>query len=184
LLFLKNVLVLDLYGAYKFELIIVKELNIYRSTFFLTHAKLMTALLAEPCQTPAKLTHQKWRETQMPEKKTRERKVKEEPTERPAEAPVPAQRQRSPENVIFVGQKDTMNYVLATVLQFSKGSSEVSIKARGRLISKAVDVAEITRARFLQNKCKVKAIEIDTEEIKEEDRKRNVSTISIVLEKA
>jgi DNA-binding protein len=120
----------------------------------------------------------------MPEKKTRERKVKEEPTQRPAEAPAPAQRQRSPENVIFVGNKNTMNYVLATVLQFSKGSSEVSIKARGRVISKAVDVAEITRARFLQNKCKVKAIEIGTEEIKEEDRKRNVSTISIVLEKA
>jgi DNA-binding protein len=125
----------------------------------------------------------------MPEKKARDRKSKEESTEGAAEAPtaeapIPRQVRRSPENVIFVGQKNTMNYVLATVLQFSKGSNEVSIKARGRVISKAVDVAEITRVRFLQNKAKVKSIDIGTEEIKEDDRKRNVSTISIVLEKA
>lgn len=120
----------------------------------------------------------------MPEKKTRDRKNKDESEEGPVVAPSPRQGQRSPENVIYVGQKDTMNYVLATVLQFSKGSSEVSIKARGRVISKAVDVAEITRVRFLQNKAKVKSIDIGTEEIKEDDRTRNVSTISIVLEKA
>jgi DNA-binding protein len=122
----------------------------------------------------------------MPEKKAHERKevkdapkeVKDVPRERPEK------RERPPENVIFVGNKNTMNYVLATVLQFSKGSDNVAIKARGRVISKAVDVAEITRARFLQDKCKVKAIEIGTEVISEDNRKRNVSTISIVLEKA
>jgi DNA-binding protein len=119
----------------------------------------------------------------MPEKKTRDRR-KDEPVETSAEAASPRQGQRSPENVIFVGQKNTMNYVLAVVLQFSKGSSEVSIKARGRVISKAVDVAEIARVRFLQNKAKVKSIDIGTEEIKEDDRTRNVSTISIALEKA
>ena len=121
----------------------------------------------------------------MPEKKTRDRKeVKDVPKERPEikERP-PEMRQRPPENVIFVGQKNTMNYVLATVLQFSKGSNEVAIKARGRVISKAVDVAEITRARVLQDKCKIKGIEIGTEEISEDNRKRNVSTISISLVK-
>nr|MDO8097894.1 DNA-binding protein Alba [Candidatus Njordarchaeota archaeon] len=85
--------------------------------------------------------------------------------------------------MILVGTKGTMNYVLATVLQFNKGSSDVSIKARGRAISKAVDVAEITRTRFLQDKCKVKKIEIGTEEIKEDGGTRNVSTINIILEK-
>ena len=115
----------------------------------------------------------------MPEKKTRDRKgVKETPRERPEG------RERPPGNVILVGSKNTMNYVLATVLQFSKGSNDVAIKARGRIISKAVDVAEITRSRFLQDKCKVKGIEIGTEEITEDNRKRNVSTISITLEKA
>jgi DNA-binding protein len=114
----------------------------------------------------------------MPEKKTRDRKeVKEAPKERPEI------RERPPENVILVGSKNTMNYVLATVLQFSKGSNEVAIKARGRVISKAVDVAEITRSRFLQDKCKVKGIEIGTQEISEDDRKRNVSTITINLVK-
>lgn len=121
----------------------------------------------------------------MPEKKTRDRKeVKDAPKEvegTPKERP--ERREPPPENVIFVGSKNTMNYVLATVLQFSKGSNDVAIKARGRVISKAVDVAEITRARFLQDKCKIKGIEIGTEEMTEDNRKRNVSTISITLEK-
>jgi DNA-binding protein len=103
--------------------------------------------------------------------------------ETPTEREQGPERKRFPENVVLVGNKGTMNYVLATVLQFNKGSNDVSIKARGRAISKAVDVAEITRTRFLQDKCKVKKIEIGTEEIKEDDRTRNVSTINIILEK-
>ena len=103
--------------------------------------------------------------------------------ERPVESEHGSERRRFPENVILVGAKGTMNYVLATVLQFNKGSSDVSIKARGRAISKAVDVAEITKTRFLQDKCKIKNIEIGTEAIKEDGGTRNVSTISIVLEK-
>lgn len=115
----------------------------------------------------------------MPEKKVRDSKeVKDAPKEHPEK------RERPPENTIYVGNKNTMNYVLATVLQFSKGSDNVAIKARGRVISKAVDVAKITRARFLQDKCKVKSIEIGTEVISEDNIKRNVSTITIMLEKA
>ncbi len=43
-----------------------------------------------------------------------------------------------------------MNYVLAVLTQFNSGATEVSIKARGRAISRAVDVAEIVRKRFCQ----------------------------------
>jgi DNA-binding protein len=122
----------------------------------------------------------------MPEKKVHDRKEAKGAPMKPKEVPREQveRRERPPENVILVGTKNTMNYVLATVLQFSKGSDDVTIKARGRVISKAVDVAEITRGRFLQDKCKVKAIEIGTQEISEDGRKRNVSTISIVLQKA
>ena len=88
---------------------------------------------------------------------------------------------RTDENTIFVGNKPPMSYVLAVVTQFNGGSDEVTIKARGRAISRAVDTAEITRNRFVQE-AKVKEIKIGTESItNEEGRNSNVSSIEIVL---
>jgi DNA-binding protein len=86
------------------------------------------------------------------------------------------------ENVIYVGRKPPMSYVLAVVTQFNgNGSKDVIIKARGRSISTAVDTAEIVRNRFVQN-VKVKNITIDTESItNEEGRNSNVSSIEISL---
>lgn len=85
------------------------------------------------------------------------------------------------ENTIYVGNKPPMSYVLAVVTQFNGGSDEVVIKARGRAISRAVDTAEITRNRFVQN-AKVKDIKIGTESItNEEGRSSNVSSIEISL---
>jgi DNA-binding protein len=87
------------------------------------------------------------------------------------------------EYVVYVGNKPVMNYVLATLTQFNEGAEEVAIKARGKAISRAVDVAEIVRNRFLPN-VTVKSIQIDTEELdSEQGRKVNVSTIEIVLAK-
>jgi DNA-binding protein len=89
----------------------------------------------------------------------------------------------SEENVIFVGNKPPMSYVLAIVTQFNSGSNEVIVKARGRAISRAVDAAEITRNRFVTD-AKIKQIEIGTESItNEEGRTSNVSSIEITLEK-
>ena len=52
------------------------------------------------------------------------------------------------ENVIFIGQKPFLNYVTGVVMQFTtKNVDEVSIKARGKFIWRAVDVAEVTRKR-------------------------------------
>jgi DNA-binding protein len=90
---------------------------------------------------------------------------------------------RTDENVIYVGNKPPMSYVLAVVTQFNtSGSDEVIIKARGRAISRAVDTAEITRNRFVTN-AKVKEIKIGTESItnEEEGRTSNVSSIEIIL---
>lgn len=89
----------------------------------------------------------------------------------------------SEENVIFVGNKPPMSYVLAIVTQFNSGSNDVIVKARGRAISRAVDAAEITRNRFVTD-AKVKDIVIGTEAItNEEGRTSNVSSIEITLEK-
>ncbi|MHC1579639.1 MAG: DNA-binding protein Alba [Candidatus Alkanophagales archaeon] len=85
------------------------------------------------------------------------------------------------DNVIYVGNKPVMSYVLAVVTQFNNGSEEVVIKARGRSISRAVDTAEVVRNRFMPN-VEIKDIKISTEEIEGEGgQKANVSSIEIVL---
>lgn len=87
------------------------------------------------------------------------------------------------ENVILVGKKPVMNYVLATLTQLNEGAKEVTVKARGKAISRAVDVVEIVRNRFVPG-LKLKSIKIDTEELESQDGKKvNVSTIEITVEK-
>lgn len=87
------------------------------------------------------------------------------------------------DNVIFVGRKPSMAYVLGVITQFNNGKNEVLIKARGKAISRAVDVAEIVRKRFVSDAA-LKSIEIGTEEKELEDKtKINVSTITIILQK-
>ena len=90
---------------------------------------------------------------------------------------------RREDNTVFVGRKNTMGYVLAVVTQFNNGASEVNIKARGNLISRAVDVVEIIRNRFMTT-AKLKSIDIKTEVMTSEDgSKSNVSAIEITLQK-
>ncbi|MBN3036854.1 MAG: DNA-binding protein Alba [Candidatus Diapherotrites archaeon] len=88
------------------------------------------------------------------------------------------------ENTVFVGKKGVMSYVLAVVTQFNRGAAEVSVKARGKAISRAVDVAEIVRHRFITD-AKVRSINISTEEVerKEDNSQTKVSAIEIVLSK-
>jgi len=90
------------------------------------------------------------------------------------------------DNVIFVGNKPFMNYVTGVVMQFTtKGSNEVVVKARGKFISRAVDIAEVATKRFLkEHNVDVKDIKIDSEEFENKEGKRvNVSTMEITLKK-
>ncbi len=86
------------------------------------------------------------------------------------------------ENTVFIGRKPAMNYVLAVVTQFNSGSEEVIVKARGRAISRAVDVAEIVHNRFVPE-AEVADIKIATESVEDEGRTANVSSIEIYLRK-
>ena len=87
------------------------------------------------------------------------------------------------DNTVYVGKKGTMGYVLAVVTQFNNGAKEVTVKARGKLISRAVDVVEIVRHRFMPD-AKVDNIAISTEELTSEDGSRNkVSSIEIKIQK-
>jgi len=90
---------------------------------------------------------------------------------------------RSDDNVIFVGRKPSMAYVLGVITQFNDGKKEVHIKARGKAISRAVDVTEIVRRRFVSD-VQINSIQFGTEERELEDKSKiNVSTIDIVLKK-
>jgi archaea-specific DNA-binding protein len=89
-------------------------------------------------------------------------------------------------DVVFVGNKPPMSYVLAIITAFSSGNlKEITLKARGQAITTAVDVAEITRSRFIKD-LKVSKIAIGTAEMpprEGENRSRMVSTIEISLAK-
>lgn len=87
----------------------------------------------------------------------------------------------SEENVVYIGNKPVMNYILAIVTQMNTGVPEVILKARGRAISRAVDVAEIIRNKFI-NDLKIGSIKISTEELtNREGSNSNVSAIEIQL---
>ena len=94
-------------------------------------------------------------------------------------------KEKKPE-VIFIGNKPPMSYVMAVITAMSSGSiSEIMLKARGKAITTAVDVAEITTNRFLKD-LKVTAIGIGTEEMpprEGDNRARMVSTMEIKLSK-
>ncbi len=93
-----------------------------------------------------------------------------------------ANQQAKEDNVVYIGKKPIMSYVLAVITQFGSGQKEVKIKARGRAISRAVDVAQIVKRRINQD-IKVKHIEIGSEERESQGKKTYVSTIEIVLAK-
>jgi len=91
----------------------------------------------------------------------------------------------SESNSVLVGNKPVMNYVLACITLFHGGAKEVSIKARGKSISRAVDVVEVVRRRFLPN-VKIKKVGIGTQQMvprEEGGMPTNVSTIEITLER-
>jgi archaea-specific DNA-binding protein len=91
--------------------------------------------------------------------------------------------EKSDNNIIFVGKKPAMSYVLACVTQFNDGRDEIILRARGRAISHAVDVAEIVRHKFVAGST-VKSVNIGTEEVQsEQGEKLNVSAIEIILSK-
>ena len=84
------------------------------------------------------------------------------------------------DNIIFIGNKPTMNYVLAIVTQFRNGQREVIVRGRGKAISRAVDAVEVTLHKFLP-RVEKQQITTSTEEIETEDGMMRVSVIEIVL---
>jgi DNA-binding protein len=89
----------------------------------------------------------------------------------------------SQDNIVYIGKKPVMSYVMAVLTTLNtRNAQSVELKARGNSITTAVDVAEITRNRYMSGLSRP-VIKIETEKISDGERTRNVSCISITLSK-
>lgn len=113
-------------------------------------------------------------------------KTEHKPERRPPRAESQEQRPRSqiPPDTVFIGKKPLMAYATAVMMHFNSGAKHLTVKARGKSISHAVDVVEVVRRRFFQGQLSIKDVKIGSEVLGEEGETRNVSTIEIMLERA
>tara|TARA_Y100000310_G_C20595476_1_gene770277 strand:- start:273 stop:593 length:321 start_codon:yes stop_codon:yes gene_type:complete len=94
------------------------------------------------------------------------------------------QKKGAEDNTIFIGNKPLVNYIRSVITQFNrKESSEVIIKSRGKFISRAVDVAEVSKRNLQDQNIKIKDIKIASEQFESEGKTTNVSTMEIILTK-
>jgi DNA-binding protein len=90
-------------------------------------------------------------------------------------------RQSTSSNEIFIGKKPLMTYVTATLVQLANEPTVV-IKARGKSITRAVDVAQIIVKRMDTLGYKIGPIKLGSETVQSDDgRVRNVSTIEVPI---
>lgn len=94
-------------------------------------------------------------------------------------------KKKTDDSVILVGERPFMNYVTAVVMQFNIGAkNEVAIKSRGKFMSKAIDIEEVVRHRFLSDVVELKNVKIESESFtNKEGRVVRVSTLELVLAK-
>ena len=91
--------------------------------------------------------------------------------------------EKTQENIVLIGIKPIMNYVVACMIYFNAGAKKVTLKARGRATSRAVDVVEVMRRSFTKD-LEIERITIGTEELaRSEGQQINVSTLEIVVSK-
>jgi len=86
-------------------------------------------------------------------------------------------------NLVRIGKKPIMNYVVACVTVFNSGAEEIMVRARGQAITKAVDTVLMLRNSFLKD-LEIEDIAIGSEEVTRQDGSRGtISTIEILLAK-
>lgn len=94
-----------------------------------------------------------------------------------------AQATDNADSIVYIGKKEMMSYVLAVTTRFNNGATQVTIKARGKAISTAVDVEEVVRNRYVKD-AKLDGVRLFTEVLEGEGGKTsNVSAIEILLKK-
>jgi len=86
-------------------------------------------------------------------------------------------------NLIRIGKKPIMNYVVACVTLLNSGAEEIMVRARGQAITKAVETVLMLRNSFLKD-LEIEEIKIGSEEVTRLDGTRgSISTIEITLGK-
>lgn len=95
------------------------------------------------------------------------------------------EQEKENDNIIFIGEKPIINYIRSISVQLTKNTGkDIIIRSRGRFISKAVDVAEVAKRKFLEKEgARIKDIKISSEEFEREGKKINVSTMDIIIGK-
>ncbi|MGB2908439.1 MAG: DNA-binding protein Alba [Candidatus Aminicenantaceae bacterium] len=84
-------------------------------------------------------------------------------------------------DLVIMGVKPIMNYVVACLTLFNDGNETVRIRARGKHINKAVDTVELLRRVFLRDLV-VRKTRIGTDLlIRDDGNEAKVSVIEIVI---
>ncbi len=84
-------------------------------------------------------------------------------------------------NLVIMGSKPIMNYVVACLTLFNEGAENVKIRARGKHINKAVDTVGLLKRVFLPN-LKISSACTGTDILTRTDgNQAHVSTIEIVI---
>ncbi len=110
-------------------------------------------------------------------------KQKKEAQGKPAKTAKTARTTQTSNNIVFIGKKPVMNYVVACLTFFNSDTKKLVVKARGRAISRAVDTVELLRRVFVKD-LQLQGISISTEEVtRSEGQKANVSAVEIALTK-
>ncbi|MDD5417717.1 MAG: DNA-binding protein Alba [Candidatus Nanoarchaeia archaeon] len=85
-------------------------------------------------------------------------------------------------NEVLIGKKPVMDYVTAVIFQFNTGSDEVILKAKGNMISRAVDVAEIVKKRYM-GQVKLDGFAVNSEVVRNREGQTRISTMELTLKK-
>ena len=97
--------------------------------------------------------------------------------------PMSTETHHESKDTVFIGKKPIMAYVTSALIQLAN-NPQVSIKARGLSIGRAVDVAQIIARRTDNSGYSIGQIKIGSEQLQSLDgRVRNVSTIEITVKK-
>ena len=84
-------------------------------------------------------------------------------------------------DLVIMGIKPVMNYVVACLTLFNDGNETVRIRARGKHINKAVDTVQLLKRVFLRDLKVVKTMIGTDLLIRDDGNEAKVSTIEIVI---
>ena len=127
---------------------------------------------------------QKTHEVENPEVEHSKQDPQQEPQQEPQQnkseqKPIESDQSTRNENMIFIGTKPIMTYVTAALTRLSS-LSIVTIKARGKRITQAIDVSQMIVKRMNEVRFMIDDVRILSDSLVSRDgQKRSVSTIEI-----